>query len=453
MSSAATASSSAAPAATSSTPAVGPNARQARRKRLLLALFGIVVLAGLAWGLYWFIALRHYESTDNAYVSANLVQITPQVGGTVLEIYADDTDVVRAGQPLVKLDPADAQMALEQAQAQLGQTVREVRTLYANNNAYAAQVALREADVARARAEVARAEDDVARRQALAPRGAVSAEELNHATSALTNARSALAAAQAAVTAAREQASANRALTDGTSVEDHPNVQRAAARVREAYLALTRAELVAPVSGTVARRSVQVGSRVAAGAPLMTVVPLEAVWVDANFKESQLASMRIGQPVELTADVYGGKVRYSGRVEGMGAGTGAAFALLPAQNATGNWIKVVQRVPVRIALDPKELAAHPLRAGLSMEVKVDIADQSGKPLADAPTAKADKPVVQAAVQGGRSNAADAMVEKIIAANLGRPLARATAPSNAASTSSSAAVSSTAGAATTTARNG
>ncbi len=413
-------------------PAGTPSARQQRRKRLLLLLFGIVVFAGLAWALYWFIALRHYESTDNAYVSANLVQVTPQVGGTVLEIYADDTDVVRAGQPLVKLDPADAQMALEQAQAQLGQTVREVRTLYANNNAYAAQVALREADVARARAEVERAEDDVARRQALAPRGAVSAEELNHATSALSNARSALVAAQAAVTAAREQASANRALTDGTSVEDHPNVQRAAARVREAHLALTRAELVAPVSGTVARRSVQVGSRVAAGTPLMTVVPLDAVWVDANFKESQLASMRIGQPVELTADVYGSKVRYSGRVEGMGAGTGAAFALLPAQNATGNWIKVVQRVPVRIALDPKELAAHPLRAGLSMEVKVDIADQSGKPLADAPTAKADKPAVQAAVQGGRSSEADAMVEKIIAANLGRPLARNAAPATPAS---------------------
>ena len=389
--------------------------RLAKRRRLLLVLALALVIVGAGYGLYWFIALRHYESTDNAYVGGNLVQITPQISGTVIAIYADDTEFVKAGQPLVKLDPTDAQVALEQAQAQLGQTVREVRTLFANGMAQQAQVALRETDVARARSEVERAQEDVDRRQALAPRGAVSGEEMSHVVTALANAKSALSAAQAAVVAAREQLAANRALTEGTTVEQHPNVQRAAARVREAYLAVTRAELPAPVSGYVAKRSVQLGGRVQAGAPLMTVIPLEQVWVDANFKESQLRGMRIGQPVEVTADVYGGKVTYHGKVEGLSAGTGAAFALLPAQNATGNWIKVVQRVPVRVALDPKELAAHPLRVGLSMEAKVDIADQSGKSLADVPPTK---PVAQTAVFDTHSEGADAMVRKIIAANLG-----------------------------------
>jgi membrane fusion protein (multidrug efflux system) len=390
-------------------------ARLARRKRLLLALAGVIFLVGVGYGLYWFFALRHHESTDNAYVGGNLVQITPQISGTVLAIYANDTDFVQTGQPLVKLDPTDAQVALDQAKAQLGQAVREVRTLFANNLALQAQVELREADVVRARSEVERAQNDVSRRQDLAPKGAVSGEELSHVTSALDNARSALSAAQAAVVAAREQLASNRALTEGTSVEQHPNVLRAAARVREAFLAVTRSELPAPVSGYVARRSVQVGSRVQAGTPLMTVVPLDQLWVDANFKESQLRRMRIGQPVEVTADVYGSKVTYHGRVEGLAAGTGAAFALLPAQNATGNWIKVVQRVPVRISLDATELAAHPLRVGLSMEARVDVADQGGRALAEA---RSGHPVAQTAVFDTRGGEADAIVQKIIASNLG-----------------------------------
>src|SRR6202008_3048782 len=241
-------------------------------------------------------------------------------------------------------------------EAQLAQTVREVRTLFANNSTLKAQIALREADLARAQSELVRAEDDVNRRSPLVTTGAVGKEEFNHSTAQLAAAKSSVAAAQSAVVAAREQLTSNQTLTDGVAVDQHPNVLRAAARVREAYLALKRADLLAPVDGLVAKRSVQRGQRIAAGAPLMSVIALNDVWIEANFKESQLKNLRIGQPVELQADVYGKKVDYRGTIEGLGAGTGAAFALLPAQNATGNWIKVVQRVPVRIKLDAKELA-------------------------------------------------------------------------------------------------
>ncbi len=385
------------------------------RRKALLALAALFALAALAWVAYWFFFERHYESTDNAYVNGNLVQITPQIAGTVVAINADETDFVRAGQPLVKLDPADARLALAQAQAQLAQTVREVRTLFATSASLAAAVAQRDAEVARAQSNASRAAEDLARRQSLASTGAVSEEEIKHAATALADAKSALAAAQAATTAAREQLAANQAQIAGTTVENHPNVQRAAERVREAYLAVTRVALPAPVTGYVAKRSAQVGMRVQPGAPLMAIVPLDRVWVDANFKEVQLRDMRIGQPVTLTADMYGGRVEYHGRVEGLGVGTGAAFALLPAQNATGNWIKVVQRVPVRIALDPAALATHPLRVGLSMEATVDVANRSGKMLADAPPTQ---PAATTDAFTPPSQAADALIERIIAANAG-----------------------------------
>jgi membrane fusion protein (multidrug efflux system) len=392
------------------------------RKKALTAVAAAVAVAGIAYGAYYALVLNHYESTDNAYVQGNVVQLTPQIGGTVLAIGADDTDFVKAGQVVVKLDPADAQVALDQAEAQLAQTVREVRTLYANNATFKAQIALREADAARAQSDVARAQDDVARRSPLLATGAVGKEEFNHATSQLTAAKSAVVAAQSAVAAAREQLASNQALTDNTSVEQHPNVMRAAARVREAYLAVKRADLASPVDGYIAKRSVQLGQRVQAGAPLMSVIALNQVWVDANFKESQLRNLRIGQPVTLTADMYGKKVEYRGKVEGLGAGTGAAFALLPAQNATGNWIKVVQRLPVRVALDAKEIAEHPLRVGLSMDAKVDVSDTSGKTLADAPRASN---VALVGAQPAASDA-DAEVRKIIALNTGRPVRSATA---------------------------
>jgi membrane fusion protein, multidrug efflux system len=395
--------------------APAPAVSASKRKPALLAVAGLTLLAGLAYGGYWALYLRHYENTDNAYVQAPVVQITPQVSGTVLAILADDTDIVKAGQPLVKLDPSDAKLALERAQAQLAQTVREVRTMYATNGTLEANIRLREAEVARMQADAARAAEDVNRRKPLVATGAVGGEEMKHAETTLASAKSALAGAQSALAAAQEQAQSNKALTEGTSVENHPNVQRAAGAVREAYLALQRTELPAPVSGQVAKRTVQVGQRIQAGAPLMSIIPLEQVWVEANFKEVQLRQMRIGQPVKLHADIYGNKVEYTGRVAGLGAGTGAAFALLPAQNATGNWIKVVQRVPVRVELDPKQLAAHPLRVGLSMEADVDIAEQSGQPLAAA-TASTRTNSTQAF--DAQSTAADRMVHDIITANLG-----------------------------------
>ena len=403
-------------AAASAADDVKPRKPRAKRKIALVAVALAVVLAGAAYGIYYWLYLSHYESTDNAYVQANVVQVTPQVAGTVVAINADDTDFVKAGQSLVRLDPADAQVALEQAEAQLAQTVREVRTMYVNNGSLKAQIAAREADAARAQSDVLRAQDDVARRAPLVRTGAVGQEEFNHVTAQLAAAKSGLAAAQSAVAAAREQLASNQSLTENIPVEQHPNVLRAAARVREAYLALRRVELVAPVDGYVARRSVQLGQRVQAGAPLLSVVALKDVWVDANFKEGQLRNLRIGQPVELEADVYGKKVTYHGTVEGLGAGTGAAFALLPAQNATGNWIKVVQRVPVRIALDAKEVAEHPLRVGLSMDATVDVSRTDGRVLADV----AQRPArAQTTVFDQGNDQADAEVRKIIAANLGR----------------------------------
>ena len=386
------------------------------RRKALTAVAATVAVAGIAYGAYWALVLNHFESTDNAYVQGNVVQLTPQVGGTVVAINADDTDHVKAGQLLVKLDPADAQIALDQAEAQLAQTVREVRTLYANNSTLKAQIALREADLARAQSDVLRAQDDVARRSPLVATGAVGGEEFNHATSALAASKSGVVAAQSAVIAAREQLSSNQTLTDGIKVDQHPNVLRAAARVREAYLAMKRADLLAPVDGYVAKRSVQLGQRVQAGAPLMSVIALEHVWVEANFKESQLKNLRLGQPVTLEADVYGRHVDYHGVIEGLGAGTGAAFALLPAQNATGNWIKVVQRVPVRISLDPKELVDHPLRVGLSMDAKVDVKNTDGRMLADAAHTST---VAQTKVFDQNNSTADEEVRRIINANGGQ----------------------------------
>ncbi|AEI77540.1 multidrug resistance protein EmrA [Cupriavidus necator N-1] len=371
-----------------------------KRKRMLLSLTAAIVVAGIGYGVYWGMYARHFENTDDAYVAGNVVQVTPLVGGTVVSIAADDTQLVTAGQPLIQLDRADSQVALEQAEAQLAQAVREVRTLYVNNGSLAANVALREADVAKAR-------DDLRRRQAIAGSGAVSNEEISHAQSALKGAESAL-------LAAREQLASNKVLTDQTTVEKHPNVQRAAANLRSAYLSFARSAMPAPVTGYVAKRSVQVGQRVAAGAPLMAVVPLDQVWVDANFKEVQITHMRIGQPVTLEADVYGSKVEYQGKVAGFSAGTGSAFSLLPAQNATGNWIKVVQRLPVRIALDPQQLKDHPLRVGLSMTVKVDVRREEGAAMAAAAPAKP----MQTDVYEKVAQDADQLIAHIIAANNG-----------------------------------
>ncbi|HEV3105293.1 MAG TPA: HlyD family efflux transporter periplasmic adaptor subunit [Trinickia sp.] len=384
---------------TQQTAATTQSQTNGKRRRLMTLLTGVILIAAIGYGLYYFLVARFRESTDDAYVNGNIVQITPQVTGTVIAVKVDDTQTVNTGTPLVVLDGADARVVLQQAEASLAQTVRQVHGLFVNNDQFQAQVAQRESDLSRA-------QDDLRRRLTVAQTGAVSQEEISHA-------RDAVKAAQAALDATRQQLASNRALTANTTIATQPNVLAAAAKVRDAYLNNARNVLPAPVAGYVAKRSVQVGQRVSPGTPLMAIVPLEAVWVDANFKEVQLKHMRIGQPVKLTADVYGSSVVYHGTVVGFSPGTGSAFSLLPAQNATGNWIKVVQRLPVRIALDPQELRAHPLRIGLSMQADVDIKNDSGSQLGNA-----QNTVYQTNVFDKYGEDADAEIARIITANAG-----------------------------------
>ena len=372
-----------------------------RRKFLLSAAAASFVVLAFVYGAYWFVSARYDVSTDDAYVSGNVIQVTPQITGTVVAVRADDTDYVQAGQPLVSIDDVDTRLALDQAKATFSQTLREVRALYSNEGALVASVSLQETNLARL-------QEDLARRQKLAGTGAVSAEELKHARDAVQTANDQL-------NNVRKQLEGNQVLVDNTTLADHPRVKMAAARLREAYLAWRRTQVPAPVSGQVARRSVQVGQRTAPGTPLMAVVPLEQLWVDANFKEGQLSAMRIGQPATLIADLYGSSVTYHGKVVGLSAGTGSAFSLLPAQNATGNWIKVVQRLPVRIALDPAELKAHPLRIGLSMVVEVTVKDESGPQLS---TGKQADTVAETAVFGDMDRDVDHLISELSVQNSG-----------------------------------
>lgn len=396
------------------TDAQAPNGHPAARKKWMIVLAVLFVIAGVAYGLHWYIQGQHYASSDDAYVSANIVQITPQVGGTVVAIAANETDYVHAGEVLIKLDSTNARIALEEAEAQLAQTVREVRTLYSNNNGLTAALAQHRAQLAQARAGLAQAQADLARRKNLSGTGAVSQEEVAHAQTAVEDARSNVASVSATLNTAQSQLVSNQALTSGTAIRQHPRVLAAAVKVQQAYLDLQRGNILSPVGGYVGKRNVQLGQRVAIGAPLMTIVPLGQIWVDANYKETQLRHIRIGQPVSLTADIYGGNVDYHGRVAGIGSGTGAAFALLPAQNATGNWIKVVQRVPVRISLEPNEVAAHPLRVGMSVTAVVDL-EHNGPVLA---SASSTGDMTQTQVYNGTSHAVDALIDKIISNNMG-----------------------------------
>lgn len=373
-----------------------------RRGRLLRGLLAIVVLLLAAFALWYFAFGRWFEETDDAYVQGNQVQITPQLAGTVVAIAADDGMRVEQGQLLVQLDPADTGVALQQAEANLARTVRQVRGMYRSVEGAQAELNARQVSLKRAR-------DDFARRKDLAATGAISNEELAHA-------RDELAAAEAAVAGSRETFERSRALVDDTVVATQPDVQAAAAQLRQAWLNNARAGIVAPVAGYVARRSVQVGQRVQPGNPLMAVVPAEQMWVDANFKETQLRHMRLGQEVELRSDLYGNDVKYKGRIASLGLGTGSAFSLLPAQNASGNWIKIVQRVPVRIAIDAKQLAEHPLRIGLSMKAEVSLRDQKGEVL---PSQPAKGAVFDTDVYARQLHDADAAIERIIHDNLPR----------------------------------
>jgi membrane fusion protein (multidrug efflux system) len=379
----------------------GPTQAPGRTRRLgLFGLGAVVVLSGLSYLGYWFFDGRYYQSTDDSYVNGDVVQVTSEIPGTVIALNADDTQLVHAGQSLLELDPADAKIAKANAEADLARAVRQVRGLFAQGKELRAQIDQRE------QAERT-ADDDLQRRGGLIADGAISAEELSHARDAVTTTR-------ANVAAARQQLSQTVAQIDGTTIADHPQVLAAAAAVRNAALALHRTELTSPVSGVIAKRSVQVGQRVAAGSPLLAVVPLDDVWVDANFKEGQLERMRAGQPVTVHTDLYGGGVTYHGHVVGIAAGSGNAFALLPSQNASGNWIKIVQRLPVRILLDPKELTAHPLRVGLSTTVRVDLHDTSG-PLMTMAVRNVPQPTQQSA---GDDPAVGVRIAEIIADNAG-----------------------------------
>jgi membrane fusion protein (multidrug efflux system) len=370
------------------------------RRRALAGLAAAVVLCGVGYAAYWFLDGRYYESTDDAYVNGDVVQITSEVPGTVIGLHVDDTQRVVAGQPVLELDPADAKIAEANAEADLARAVRQVRGLFAQGQELRAQIDQRE--------QAARtADDDLKRRGGLIADGAISAEELSHARDAVTTTR-------ANVAAARQQLSQTVAQIDGTTIADHPQVLAAAAAVRNASLALHRTALTSPVSGVIAKRSVQIGQRVAAGTPLLAVVPLDDVWIDANFKEGQLERMRVGQPVDVHTDLYGGNVTYHGHVVGIAAGSGNAFALLPSQNASGNWIKIVQRLPVRILLDPKELHAHPLRVGLSTAVRVDLHDASG-PLVTTAVRNVPQPTQASA---GIDPAVDERIAALIADNAG-----------------------------------
>lgn len=357
----------------------------ARRKRLFMILAAAIVFAALAT-LTWFWITAGQVTTDNAYVDADVAQVTPLYGGPVAAAYVTNTDVVKKGQVLLVLDSADARLALAEAQAQLGQVQRKVQGYFANDAALGGQVVSRDADIAHAAAQLASAHADFARarveltrREALSASGAVSGDELTQAQNAFATAQAALAGATAAraqavaqKTAALGQRSVNSALIEGASPEGNPEVAAARAKVAQAELNLERTRITAPIDGVIAKNAVQVGQQVQPGQTLMSIVPIEAVYVNANYKEAQLRNVRLGQPAVLTSDLYGGAVKYHGKVVGIGGGTGAAFSLIPAQNATGNWIKVVQRLPVRIALDPAELRSHPLRVGLSMNADIDV---------------------------------------------------------------------------------
>jgi membrane fusion protein (multidrug efflux system) len=362
------------------------SSRTGLRKKLMTGIAGAVLLAGAGYGGWYLLVGSRVVTTDNAYVGADTAQVTPMVAGQVAEVAVRDTQTVKRGDLLVRLDDRDARIALAQAEAELARAERQFGRTSATSAALAAQVQARAAEVARAQAQLVAAQAnfekarvDLDRRRSLAPSGAVSGDELTSATNAFAAARANLELARAGVTqasstrgAAAGDLAANDALISGTTVTGNPDVLAAQAKVDQAKLDLERTVIRAPIDGVVTRRAVQVGQRVAPGANVMMIVPLAQMFVDANFKEGQLERVKIGQPVTLTSDLYGGGVVYHGKVAGFSGGTGSSFALIPAQNATGNWIKVVQRLPVRVTLDSKELAEHPLRVGLSMDAEIHL---------------------------------------------------------------------------------
>jgi membrane fusion protein (multidrug efflux system) len=365
------------------------DARQSARKTWLTRLGLVVVVGGVLWAGWYLLVGRNHVATDNAYVNAELAQVTPLLSAQATEVLVSDTQQVKRGDILVKLDPTDAKIAVAQAEADLAEAKRKFRQTSATSTSLAAQVDARGADIVQARAQLTSAQADfdkaridLQRREALVGDGAVSGDEVTSARKAYISAKAALELARAGVQtaqatrgAASGQLAANDALVRGSTIDTDPAVMAAQAKLDTAKLNLDRSVIRAPIDGVISKRQVQVGQRVAQGSPIMSIVPLSEVYVDANFKERQLRDVKVGMPATVTSDLYGGDVVYHGKVVGFSGGTGASMSLIPAQNATGNWIKVVQRLPLRIALDPKELAAHPLRVGLSMDVEIDLSDK------------------------------------------------------------------------------
>jgi membrane fusion protein (multidrug efflux system) len=381
--------------------AAAPAPASGQRTKILVLIAVIFIVLGLLWGAYWVLVLSKRERTDDAYVGGNRVVISAQISGTVIGVLADDTQLVKAGQVLVRLDPADADTSLSRTSSALAQTVRQVRQERSTADQYDSVIQTR-------KLELARTEADLTKREPLLAEHAIAPEEVRHA-------RESVELARAALTQAMRQSTASHALVDGTQVEDNPAVLQAKAAYRDAWIAAQRNAVVAPVTGYVAERSVQLGQHIQAGQALMTVIPLNALWVDANFKEVQLRHLRIGQQAEVRSDLYGGSFIFHGRVKGMSAGTGAAFALLPAQNASGNWIKVVQRVPVRIQIDDADLVKSPLRVGLSATVTVDTTQRGGPVLAT----NANEPAVgDTQVYSQDLDKANAEADAIVRRNLG-----------------------------------
>ena len=370
-----------------------------KRKHMLLGLGSLFLVSGIAYSIYWFSYGQYYQDTDDAYVSGNLVQLMPQITGNVVSVYADDTSWVKAGQTLVALDGTDARLALQNAQTELAETVRSVKQLYAAAGELRSVVNEKQTVLEKAKA-------DLERRNRLILQHAISEEELQHSKDNVAIAESSLASAEHKLEAALSA-------VENTTLATHPAVLKAETRVRQAWLDAVRTSIKAPATGYIAKRSVQIGQRVSPGSVLMVVVPLNEIWVDANFKEDQLRHIRIGQPATLTSDIYGRTVVFHGKVAGLGAGTGSVFSLLPPQNATGNWIKVIQRLPVRIRLDANEVAQHPLRIGLSMVSRVDTHDESGSVLSKV---QADEPVYSTSVFENRNDEVERMIAKILQDN-------------------------------------
>ncbi|WP_288457694.1 HlyD family efflux transporter periplasmic adaptor subunit [uncultured Sphingomonas sp.] len=388
-----------APAAaeTPQAPAPAPAGNPKGRRRAFAVLGAVLLVALVVWAVFHFLLAKPEEETDDAYVAGDVVAITARDPGTVLALHADNTQSVKAGQPLIELDPTTAEVNLAAAAAELARAVRATR-------ADVARVGQSDAAIIEAQAQLSRAQDDYARRRGAAAQGAVSGEELDHAADAVK-------VAAAGLRLAREQRRQTQSAVQGTDVDTNPTVLAAIAAYRRAAIVRGHMRITAPIDGVVAQRTVQVGQQIAAGTPLMAIVPLDRLWVDANFRETQLKDLRIGQPATLVADTYGDDIVYHGRVVGVGAGSGNAFALLPPQSASGNWIKIVQRVPVRIALDPKELRANPLRVGLSVKATVDTADRGGARLAQAATAPYRGDTAQ-----GTTPEVEAEIRRIVAAN-------------------------------------